>query len=1282
MPKRILSYCLSFLLLLQFAFPTFAAATSFNVESPSSVTSSFTDNNMASATSDVTSLASESSSSESFSPEASASPPVPDVSSPPRTSASEPNTESSSATSEEALPEPSPSATVPPASEGFFAPDGDYSLEAYNQILPEDLTRKDPLSPFSNFNDPSSVSARLSNVSRINNIVVFVRFADTPSEYINNTTIGYANDTYNVMSGSLKEFVSRLSYGSLDVNTLFFPQNSNAGAISYASVVTAHNRSYYLPSAYSADGYAPSQRFQREHELITDIMSKAQLSLSADMLDSNADSMIDNISFVFPLRSTDVGITHGSLLWPHKYNYLSGDSSAPKVGNVQIGSYNFLHTGSENYGMIGAMGRDATVMTHEFMHTLYLPDLYRYADMFNSPVGIWDLMDNGKASSFPGITDYFRHNYLKYGTEIPVVSSNRSITLSSDYANPAAQNSVCLKSPLRQDEYFIVEYRRNVGGDGRSSGLLVYRINEKISSSQGNRNANPKNNGESDFLYVFRPAETNYNWGQGSITQALLSPTNPQNWHEIGQPLGSANVTPNNSLYYTNASNSGIRISQITNVGEPTVTFQVEIPEPPLGSGTAADPFQVTTTAQFCSLASLCNGSTKYATLMNDLDFSNVPNYQIQADFNGVLNGNGHTLRNISCRTSGQAVAALFSSIGQGASISNLTIEHSSFSGESASSVLCYSLQGKIENIVIASTSVSATKVSAGSIDGGGRAGGIVGYLVDTGSIINCYSSASVFAQCAGGVTAYHGGGLLKNVLIDGKVSASASSSACGSIFGRKFYGTQPSASQVVWNVESVGQSQISSDQSSLAGCYGISVFVATTQYAPGQVGQASVFFTPSTPLSGTWVSSGGPLAIQPNGTFTASSETIGWVGYQVSAGTHKLTVSRPVTFVATPPGSFSEVEQFMLRLYRTCLGREPDLDGLRNNANMLVRNEINASGMTLAFFNSPEFASRRLSDEAFVTSVYYTLCDRPPDAAGMSNMLSALADGCSRNYIISQFIGSDEFTAICQRYHIIRGNYQSDEPRDQNRNVTAFMSRIYRKCLGREPDVNGLNGNVSMLLSHQIDGTGMVVSSFNSPEFLSLRTNDETFISTLYQVMCGRDPDAAGLASWRKILAQGCSRNYLIGQFSGSDEFTNICSRYNITRGIYASQEPRDQYPAISAFMTRIYRECLGREPDVTGLNGNVLMLARQEVTGAEMVSGALNSAEFLSKHLSNSDYIYTLYSVMCNRPPDPTGYNAWMSLLQGGKSRNYILANLVGSDEFTKICKQYDIPRGTLSL
>lgn len=138
---------------------------------------------------------------------------------------------------------------------------------------------------------------------------------------------------------------------------------------------------------------------------------------------------------------------------------------------------------------------------------------------------------------------------------------------------------------------------------------------------------------------------------------------------------------------------------------------------------------------------------------------------------------------------------------------------------------------------------------------------------------------------------------------------------------------------------------------------------------------------------------------------------------------------------------------------------------------------------------------------------------------------------------------------------------------------------------------------------------------------------------------------------------------------------FVLMFSIFNSANEIYA-----DTTADVTAFVTRFYQQCLDREPDAGGLSGWVNGLLNHSISGATVANGFINSQEFINKNLSNDAYIKVMYKAFFDRESDPQGYNDWMSQLNAGTSRQYVLAGFVNSTEFHNLCAKYGIDSGSL--
>ena len=387
----------------------------------------------------------------------------------------------------------------------------------------------------------SGMRATGSNHGHINNIVVFIRFADDDpftnsfndvNRMFNDSTPGYS---------SMYNFFKSASYGQLAITSTFYPAPSGSNILSYQDT---YNRSYYQPqSYYNQNGYDPDnvyERVQREHELLARAVNYIANMVPTDLnFDYNNDRSVDNIVFV--VRG-DVG-DWSDLLWPHRSSLAYTDPVY--INGLRVWDYNFQLADNETYFTTG-------VLCHEMNHSLGAPDLYHYNEgtEYLSPVYNWDLM--GLEFGTPQhMGAYMKYKYGKWIDEIPEITECGTYSLRS-LGSSSTNNCYRIASP-NPDEFFVLEYRNNddlfEGTLPDQTGLLVYRINTNFSG-----NANYNGVDVFDEVYVYRPYGTttedgniwNAAFSANAGRTAMNANTNPQPFLTDGTVLDMGTFTIRN----------------------------------------------------------------------------------------------------------------------------------------------------------------------------------------------------------------------------------------------------------------------------------------------------------------------------------------------------------------------------------------------------------------------------------------------------------------------------------------------------------------------------------------------------------------------------------------------------------------------------------------------------------------------------------------------------------------------------------------------------------------
>jgi hypothetical protein len=238
---------------------------------------------------------------------------------------------------------------------------------------------------------------------------------------------------------------------------------------------------------------------------------------------------------------------------------------------------------------------------------------------------------------------------------------------------------------------------------------------------------------------------------------------------------------------------------------------------------------------------------------------------------------------------------------------------------------------------------------------------------------------------------------------------------------------------------------------------------------------------------------------------------------------------------------------------------------------------------------------------------------------------------------------------------------------------VEAFITRFYRLCLKREPDLKGLNGWINALLDRTLTGADVARGFVFSPEFMSEGTTNEEYLSILYKAFFNREPDPVGWQGWLDALRKGANQEDVLSGFIFAKEFEELCDQYDIKA--HSNHYRKSRREAVEAFVTRFYLLCLDRGPDPGGLSEWIKDLRDGTKTGADVAWGFVFSSEFINKNTSNSEYLQILYEAFFDRDPDPAGWDMWLGELDAGRDRGAVLDGFIYSTEFSNLCSEYGI-------
>ncbi|MDY4922133.1 MAG: DUF4214 domain-containing protein [Frisingicoccus sp.] len=367
-------------------------------------------------------------------------------------------------------------------------------------------------------------------------------------------------------------------------------------------------------------------------------------------------------------------------------------------------------------------------------------------------------------------------------------------------------------------------------------------------------------------------------------------------------------------------------------------------------------------------------------------------------------------------------------------------------------------------------------------------------------------------------------------------------------------------------------------------------------------------------------------------------------------------------------------VYDFIVRMYDKFLDRQPDPKGLDEWYNLLVNHQTDAAKIVDGFTSSDEFRNKNLSTKEYLTILYNGILGRTPDSTGMAEWSSVLSDGVSRKYVCSKFVDSIEFEDLCERYDVNKGSIELTENRDQNLDITRFVTYFYRMCLDREGDASGLNDWTGGLLSQELTGADIAHGFLFSKEFCEKNLSNEDYLEILYQTLLSRHSDPKGKADWLVVMDNGVSNKYIMAGFVHSDEFSEFCQKYNIKRGNVLLTEARDKNYELTSTVCQLYKKCFDSMPTGDELNEKMEQLYNGELSGVELALDFLNSDIYKQKNLSNEEYISDIYHIILKRDPSGDEINAALNNINA-KSRKEALERILITKEYSDMCRNYGI-------
>lgn len=397
------------------------------------------------------------------------------------------------------------------------------------------------------------VEAKTTNqpIQQFANVVLFAHFsgdeAESDAQFFvehRDEIIGYYDGT---QGRSLKNYMSTISYGKFQVTNIF-PQDDGDKIVSYQLPFTEED----------------AENGNIDAQIISELISHVP-GIENQIVDYDGDGAIDNLTVI--LKAGENANSQISV-----YAHMSTYAGNEQWSNKLIRNYNFLNT----YRLMEVLvPEESGMIAHEFLHSLGYSDLYNNDSDY--PVYTWDIM----ASSSRYLCYPLAYTRMKVSgwLDIDTITSSQTLTLDTQ-SNAEGNQAYILQSPLNTNEIFVVEYRKKDTSDAYGnntidakiggSGIIVYRVDLTVD--------NMSNYHGKTAIYIFRPQE-----GQsGYNTLASICVQNAYLSEESGRTsIGSSDMSKTleeGALTFSDGSNSGIVISNVSSSEGSQMTFDVTIP--------------------------------------------------------------------------------------------------------------------------------------------------------------------------------------------------------------------------------------------------------------------------------------------------------------------------------------------------------------------------------------------------------------------------------------------------------------------------------------------------------------------------------------------------------------------------------------------------------------------------------------------------------------------------------------------------------------------------------
>jgi Domain of unknown function (DUF4214)/Calx-beta domain len=215
-----------------------------------------------------------------------------------------------------------------------------------------------------------------------------------------------------------------------------------------------------------------------------------------------------------------------------------------------------------------------------------------------------------------------------------------------------------------------------------------------------------------------------------------------------------------------------------------------------------------------------------------------------------------------------------------------------------------------------------------------------------------------------------------------------------------------------------------------------------------------------------------------------------------------------------------------------------------------------------------------------------------------------------------------------------------SQEGYQNNGNGTKeWITSLYNKVLGRNPEASGLQFYLNIITGGYQNQRVLTAQSIASST--EARTN---LIKAEFSQLLGRAASASDVTTWLKQFAAGISDQQFVAQLVGSGEYFANANKGNDNN---------------STWLQAAFKDLIGQAPDA----GSQATVLGQLNSGVPLGTVALTIATSQAAYAAN---VQSLFQTYLHRAAATVDLNFWVAQFTAGVSTEFVLGGIIGSQEY----------------